>query len=93
MMNMSTTNTLMTNTLVVDLSTAARATARRLGATGLLSLAATPTFGAWALLTANGSTADIMCGSASPFGSMAAMYGLMALFHVTPWLRLIGQSR
>jgi len=57
----------------------------------VLSLAATPSFAVLAWLT-NASTApDMFCGG-SPFASMALMYGLMAVFHLPPWLRLIGRG-
>ena len=51
-----------------------------------LCLAATPAFAALALLPGG----EAACGH--PGGGMAAMYGLMALFHLPPWLRLLSQS-
>ncbi|MDX1057176.1 hypothetical protein GOL74_13600 [Sinorhizobium medicae] len=56
-----------------------------------LGLAAAPTFAAMALLAASGGDADI-CSSmqgASLLNGMASMYGLMSLFHLPPWLRLV----
>ena len=28
----------------------------------------------------------------TPFGGMAPMYALMALFHAAPWVRLVGRQ-
>ena len=63
-----------------------------------LGLAATPTFAAMALVSsghgdamANGLCA--MAGGGSPMSGMVTMYLLMGLFHVSPWLRLIGGAR
>jgi hypothetical protein len=62
-----------------------------------LSLAAAPTFAVMAALSASDPAADMICSmggmpmhGASAFSGMAAMYGLMSLFHVGPWLRLMG---
>jgi hypothetical protein len=60
----------------------------------LLSLAATPTFAIMALLTAihGGSMPDMLCSAArdgSPLTGMVAMYLLMSVFHLAPWLRLL----
>jgi len=62
-------------------------------AASLLSLAAAPTFvvmALWSLVA--GSPAEMMCGSGgsalSPNG-MAAMYALMSVFHLSPWLALL----
>lgn len=57
---------------------------------GFLSLAAAPTFAIMALLTAvlGGGPLDTLCG-ASPLTGMVAMYMLMSVFHLAPWLRLI----
>lgn len=61
-----------------------------------LSLAAAPTFAAMALLTGllGGDPAMQICsgGGASPFSGMAAMYALMSIFHLSPWLRLIARK-
>jgi len=70
--------------------------AATLGAAKWLSLAAAPTFAMMALLTGvlGESTPAILClHDASPLGGMAAMYGLMSAFHLTPWLKLIAGSR
>lgn len=57
-----------------------------------LSLAAAPTFAIMALLTGvlgDGAPAILCAHDASPLSGMAAMYGLMSAFHLTPWLKLI----
>lgn len=61
-------------------------------AAGWLSLAAAPTFAAMALVTGvlGENTSSMFCShDASPLSGMAAMYGLMGAFHLTPWLRLM----
>jgi hypothetical protein len=61
-------------------------------AAGWLSLAAAPTFAVMALLTGvfgDGMPAMLCSHDASPLGGMAAMYGLMSAFHLTPWLKLL----
>jgi hypothetical protein len=66
------------------------------GPAGCLSLAAAPTFGAMALLTAVLDLgAPALCGTAAvlPLNGMTLMYGLMALFHAVPWLRLRAARR
>lgn len=63
------------------------------GAANWLSLAAAPTFAGMALLTALSGSPEMLCASASPLSGMAAMYGLMSAFHLSPWLRLFGRSR
>ena len=63
-------------------------------AASLLSLAAAPTFVAMALWSAiAGGPAELMCGSALSLNSMAAMYALMSVFHVSPWLTLLSNWR
>ena len=63
------------------------------GIGGWLSLAATPTFAAMALVTAlaGGGAAGMVCsvGTLSPLSGMIPMYVLMSAFHAPPWLRLI----
>jgi hypothetical protein len=56
-----------------------------------LSLAAAPVFAAMALLTARfAESPALACMPNAPaLGGMTAMYGLMALFHLPPWLRLL----
>lgn len=57
-----------------------------------LSLAAAPTFAIMALLTGvlgEGAPAILCAHDALSLGGMAAMYGLMSAFHLTPWLKLI----
>ena len=67
-----------------------------LGAAGWLSLAAAPIFATMALVTVVGRSADPICAAGSdafPLGGMAAMYGLMSVFHLAPWLKLIARRR
>ena len=56
-----------------------------------LSLAATPVFAAMALAASiSGGPADALCSvshEASPLSGMAAMYAMMAVFHLGPWLK------
>jgi hypothetical protein len=58
------------------------------GVAGFLALAATPCFVVMALCTGPLDDAPLIC-SMSPFGGMAPMYLLMALFHAAPWMRLV----
>ena len=65
-----------------------------LGAVECLSLAATPTFAAMALLTGvlGGGPLDLLCSAAqhsSPLSGMVLMYALMSAFHSGPWLKRI----
>ena len=64
-------------------------------AAGLLSLAAAPTFVVMALWSAVADgPAEMMCssgGSALSLNGMAAMYALMSVFHVSPWLTLLSK--
>ena len=68
------------------------------GITGWLSLAAAPTFAAMALLTATAGADPmgmpcLVTPHTSPFTGMAAMYVLMSVFHLSPWVRLIAGPR
>ena len=66
------------------------------GAAGWLSLAASPTFALMAWIAASDPRPVALCSSGSgflPIGSMAAMYGLMSLFHLSPWLKLASGRR
>lgn len=70
---------------------------RPLGAAEWLSLAASPTFGLMALLTAIVGDAHVaaLCtqaGLPSPLTGMVPMYLMMAAFHLAPWFRLTGSS-
>ena len=59
---------------------------------GLLRLAATPTFAAMALLSGlSGSAMEGLClsGIGTPLCGMTFMYAIMSAFHSPPWLRLI----
>jgi hypothetical protein len=66
---------------------------RRAGiATRSLALAAAPVFGVMALLTGLTDRGEMICSSMHaglPLNGMPAMYVLMGLFHLAPWLRLI----
>jgi hypothetical protein len=63
-----------------------------------LCLAAAPTFAMMALLTGvvGGGAADMLClaaHDASALSGMVPMYLLMSTFHLTPWLKLVSQTR
>jgi hypothetical protein len=61
------------------------------GAVGWLALAASPTFALMAWIAAAGAPAMPLCSAASgilPIDGMTAMYLLMSLFHLSPWLKL-----
>jgi len=67
-----------------------------IGISHWLSLAAAPTFGIMALLTAATGSADMICSAAqepSPLSGMVPMYLLMSVFHSAPWLRLLSRQR
>lgn len=67
---------------------------KALAASGWLSLAATPTFAVMALVSGlTGGSMSGLCAVRPPFDGMTAMYGLMAVFHAAPWLRLAGRTR
>lgn len=64
-------------------------------AAGWLALAASPTFALMAAATAGGGTPVPLCGAVSglpPEGGMAAMYLLMSIFHLSPWLKLAARG-
>ena len=68
------------------------------GVAAWLSLAATPTFAAMALVThlLEAQTGAAFCGpapEASPLGGMVVMYLLMSGFHLGPWLKLAAGER
>jgi len=61
------------------------------GGAGWLALAASPTFAAMAWIAAAETPAMPLCSAAPgvlPIDGMTAMYLLMSLFHLSPWLRL-----
>lgn len=62
-----------------------------MGTADYLSLAATPTFAAMALLTSmhGAAMADTICSATSALSGMTPMYLLMSAFHAGAWLRLI----
>ncbi|WP_039996406.1 hypothetical protein [Sphingomonas sanxanigenens] len=55
-----------------------------------LGLAASPAFALMALATAADPSRPALCGGAGivPIDAMTAMYALMSLFHLPPWLGL-----
>ena len=64
----------------------------RIAAADWLSLAAAPTFGLMALVTALDGRDDMLCTSAAeawPLSGMTLMYLMMSVFHCAPWLRRI----
>jgi hypothetical protein len=58
------------------------------GPAGWLVLAASPTYALMAWIAANDAPSIVLCASGSSIHRMAAMYGLMSLFHMSPWLKL-----
>jgi len=56
-----------------------------------LSLAAAPTFAGMALLSVLSGDANMICSGNRflPVDGMTAMYGLMAVFHLSPWIKLL----
>jgi hypothetical protein len=66
------------------------------GAAGWLALAASPVFALMALVAAFDAARPAFCASGSgilPIDGMTAMYLLMSLFHLAPWLKLASRSR
>ena len=56
-----------------------------------LTLAASPSFALMAWFAANNAPPTALCSSGSsilPIDGMTAMYLLMSLFHLSPWLKL-----
>ncbi len=66
------------------------------GAASWLGLAASPTFAVMAWMAANEASPMALCSRGSsilPIDGMTAMYALMSVFHLSPWLKLVsGQS-
>jgi hypothetical protein len=58
-------------------------------AAALLRFAAAPSFALLAVLCSGGP--DMLCLQASPLANMGLMYGLMSVFHLGPWLRLLSR--
>lgn len=61
------------------------------GAAAWLALAASPTFALMAWIAANAAHPFAFCAPGSsilPIDGMTAMYLLMSLFHLSPWLKL-----
>jgi hypothetical protein len=61
------------------------------GAAGWLALAASPTFALTAWIAANDVPPVAFCAAGSsilPIDGMTAMYLLMSLFYLSPWLKL-----
>ena len=89
----------MGNTLISNAADgrAIRGDAAGTPATSLLALAAAPTFVGMALWSAVADgPAEMMCsgaGSVLSLNVMAAMYALMSVFHVSPWLTLLSNWR
>jgi len=62
------------------------------GAAGWLALAAAPTFALMAWTAARNASPMPLCSMAPgilPIDGMTAMYLLMSLFHLSPWLKLV----
>ncbi len=64
-------------------------------AIALLAYAAAPVFGVMAGLSALNASGMAICSGAAmlPIHDMALMYLLMALFHLSPWLKLLFAQR
>ncbi len=77
-------------TIVAHAETSERASPE-CGAAGWLACAAAPTFALMAWIATNSPVPAPSCSSGHtmpPMGGMAAMYLLMSLFHLPPWLKL-----
>ncbi len=77
-------------TLSVPHKANARASPARSAARGL-TLAASPIFALMAWIAAKAASPPPLCSSdptMAPIGGMTAMYLLMSLFHLSPWLKL-----
>jgi hypothetical protein len=89
----------MGNTLIgnAGYSCVIRGDAAGIPGASLLSLAAAPTFVVMALWSAvAGGPTAMMCSSGGgvlSLNGMAAMYALMSVFHVSPWLTLLSDWR
>ena len=62
------------------------------GPAAWLALGAAPAFALMALASASQPAAVTLCGPAAgllPIDGMTAMYGLMCLFHLPPWLAFL----
>lgn len=60
-----------------------------------LGLAASPTFTLMALIATIDAPPPALCAASArllPIGGMIAMYVLMSLFHLPPWLKLTGRG-
>lgn len=65
------------------------------GKTAWLALAASPVFAAMALVSATDAPPLALCAAGAtllPVDGMTAMYLLMSLFHLPPWLKLAGRG-
>ena len=79
----------MTTSLAANTGSAGAWQAR--GAARWLAFAASPTFALMAWIMASDAPSIALCSSASsilPIDGMTAMYLLMGLFHLAPWLEL-----
>ena len=66
---------------------------RASGAGSRLSFAASPTFALMAWTAASGPPLCSAGAAMLPFDSMTAMYLLMSLFHLPPWLKFASRAR
>ena len=57
-------------------------------ASGWLALAASPTYALMALIAASDASPIAFCASGNSIHRMTAMYVLMSVFHLSPWLKL-----